>query len=185
MSLDAKHIHRVCVHQTAGTAHPAIGGVGTNIAQATWSGDGFDTIGSKQLDSDDHDFDSEAIDLVLASISTPIRAPRDLAPQGYRYEGGTLEDFEFSCFGFPEALVALSSNMTIASNAARPATSRTKRTLVIEINGHGLLYMPQAYMDVQGIPMGYIGEDVMKATFRVQLETDDTLVGGFDYEWRQ
>ena len=185
MALDAKHIHRVAIHATAATAHPAIGGVGTNIAKATWTSAGFVTIGSKQLDSDDHDLDQEAIDLVQATVATAIRAPRDLAPQGRRYEGGTLEDFDFTCFGVPEALVTLSSNMTIGSNAAQPATSLTKRALAIEINGLAILYIPQAYLMLSGIPMGYIGEDVSKAVFAVQVETDGTLTGGYKFTWRQ
>lgn len=184
MGLESKHIHLVAFHGTAGTAHPSIGGIGTNIAQATWSSAGFETMGSQQLDSCDHDLDAEALDLVLASVLSPIRAPRSGAPDDHRYEGGTLEPFALQAFGMPEALIALSSNMTVGSNIAQPSTSTTKRTVVIELNGYGLLYMPQVELMLTGLPMGYLGEDSAKAVFTVNIETDNTYKFGWHFTYR-
>ncbi len=184
MPLETGHIELIAVHPTASSAPPSPTSKGAVIGNTAWGTAGFTTIGSKAQKSDDMDLDAETVTLEIEPGLQPVRAPIGMAPILHRYTGSFLLPWEFVAMDVSEALVTLASNITVLSNKAYTALAVTKRTVMVEYTGQGMLYIPKAHLMMISLPAGTEGEDnIAKTTFMVFAEEGAApYLGGFYYE---
>ena len=104
---ETNFLNVIAVHLTADTAAPTTVSKGGNIAAATWTTDGFSTIRSRNLNSDDGDLADANITLDMEKIIQSVKPPLAHAAQDHTLFGKTIESFDFECFDFGLVFVAV------------------------------------------------------------------------------
>ena len=179
----ASLVNVVAVHLTNSTAHPTAASVGSNISQASWASAGFTTIGKVDDVGNDHDLDEGTIEPKWIKEFTTIRAPRGNAPNDKILMSHRVEPFEIVCYGMGSGLFALDSNANISSNKFGTTNTVTKRTVAIEINGVGLMWLPICILTVN-FAAGFAGDgDVSRATIMVDPLRHSTHTTGAYFQW--
>lgn len=169
---------------TAGTALPTLANLGSNTDFSSMAG--AVTIGSMGLQSDDADLDEDSVTLAFPDDSLiPVQPPRALGVQDHAYKGKRVQPFEFVCYGGGEVLTAIASDMTIASHVATPATSLTRKGVIIEVAGRWADYFPQCVLELVELTQGTGEDGVARAKFRVSPEATTTLPSGWSRNFYQ
>lgn len=157
---------------------------GSNVAKATWNAATWVTIGSVGLRSDNYDMDDENF--------TPFQVEREIAEIGAPFSQGIddmvllsqrLVEAEFKLYDVSEALLALGSDITVASNIAKLAAAFTYRTVAIEIYNTAMIYIPKAVVKFDSIEMGLGADGVARANMTIQPLDVTAAPGGVSIEW--
>lgn len=180
----ASLVNVIAVHATNSTAHPTAASAGSNIAQATWAAAGFVTIGKVDDVGNDIDLDEDTMEPTWIKEFATIRPPRGNAPSDKVLMSHRVEPFEFSCYGVPQNLFALDSNANISSNKFGTTNTVTKRTVVVEINGIGLLWIPIAIVTTNIKAVGFAGDGgVARGGIMVDPLRHATHTTGAYFQW--
>lgn len=188
MAANTSIIHRICVHATAASALPILASSGSNIAQATWSTAGYETIGSRANNGDDLDLDGGEISLPIERIEALVRPPRSQAPADAILLQNGFGAWEFGCYDMSEALHTLGSDISVGSNIAQLASSYTKRAVAIEVNGFAVIWFKQAILKVSALPGDFANADpagAVKTRCMVLPLEDSTYPGGGSVHYYQ
>lgn len=179
-------INRIAMHATGETALPTLPAAGSNIAVATWTSAGFETLGGRNSRGDDYDFDEESIDFInvterFADISAPLSDGIDDRILVSR----KLEPLEFTLYDIDTALLSLDSAVDLTSSVITwdDPTAATKRTIAIEIHGKGIFYFPSCYVSIKSMSGSYVDEGAARTIMTVQpINTTGLPNGGWKYE---
>jgi hypothetical protein len=178
-------INRIAMHATASTALPTLPAAGSNIAVATWTSAGFETLGGRNSRGDDYDFDEESIDFMnvterFADISAPLSDGIDDRILVSR----KLEPMEFTLYDLDTAFLSLDSAVDVTSGVMTwdDPTAASKRTVAIEIHGKGVFYFPACYVSIKSIGGAYVDDGAVRTIMTIQpINTTALPNGGFSY----
>lgn len=172
-------LNKIYIHPTASTTKPTKPALGANIS--SWSGS--QAFGSTEnATADDITLADDTLEITRARSEEKIQAPRGLAPDDIITLFDRVEEIEFKCADVGEDLLALDSNLAVASNAYQPTMTTTYRAVVIEIQGIGYFYLPRCVVTVMSLGMGYGEGGMAMATVTIKPTKTATYKGGWLYE---
>jgi len=176
-------VNRVAIHATAGTALPTLpASPGSNISQSDFATAGFETIGSRELRSDNYDIDEETFTFSVEERFHETMAPLSHGPDEVLLIGNKVNAVEIVLYDIDGALLTLASDMTFGSSQATWANSYTNRTVAIEINGLGIFEFPNAVVTFNNIEMGMTDGQVARCTMTIKPVNSSGYPGGWRYE---
>lgn len=179
---DTSVISTVAFHMTAETAKPALpASPGSNVSQSTWSAAGYDTIGSKNLSSHDHDLNTGDITMSVDERHADIVAPFSDGLDDSVLVGRRIENIEIPVFSMGEALYTFLSDFSYTSNVGT-WTTLTKRTVIIEVHNTGVIYLPKVHLTLQELTMGKDDGQTARAVFRCKLFNTTNEPAGWSIE---
>ncbi len=178
-------VNRIAIHATADTAMVTLpASAGSNVAKATWTSAGYVTAGMVDMRLDDYDTDEDTFTpFQVERRDAEIAAPFSQGIDDMILLSQRLVAAEFMLYDIKESLLTLGSDITVASNIAKLATSYTARTVGIEIYNTAMIYIPHAIIKFESIEMG-LGEDGVARTKMVVQPINTTAApGGVSIEW--
>jgi len=177
-------VSRIGIHATAETALPTLPAApGSNVAVASWSSAGFETINSRNLHSDDYDTDIETFQWNVEEHVHETVAPISDGVDDVILLGRRLEDLEIKLYDIDEGLLTLGSDISVTSNVATWASTFTNRTVGIEINNTAMFQFPKSVIRFTNIEMGPDEGQVARATMMIKPLNVSGKPGGWDLEW--
>jgi hypothetical protein len=182
MATETSIISRIAIHGTAESTLPTLPSAGTNITAAAWGTAGFSSVGSRNFRSDDFDFSEESWNLEVEYREHKTKAPLSFGVDDIILLGGTPVDFELSFYDIDVTLLALMSNITVASNVASHSTTYTPRTLAFEVHKQGIFVFPKAVIRMANYEMGMVEDQVAIAKATVTPLSTSTYAMGWYYE---
>lgn len=176
--MSTNFVNRVAIHPTAETAMPALAALGSNIAQATWSGAGWTTLGSVNQHGDDVDLDADSIDTPFLAEEGIIQPPRSMTrEETVAFQSGA-DAFEIPCYDTSQDLMDLDSNADSDGVVWEKGGTMTYRAVAIEIAGLAVKYFPKCLIRVMSDNGGYAGDNPGKVTLQVVPHATSTIPGG-------
>ena len=175
-------VNRMAIHATAESALPTRPSAGTNITQAAWSTAGFDTIGSRNLRSDEFDVDEDSFTWAVEERKHRTSAPISDGVDETILLGRKLEPIEIKLFDIDVALLTFGSDIAVASSVATWANTMTYRAFCVEIYGQGVFSFPKCDISFTNIEMGMVEDQVARATMMVVPHNVSAHPGGWSYE---
>ena len=174
-------IYQIGIHATAETAIPT---APAKYAHINLSGAGFTVIGSRDR-GDTADLDEDTLDLAFVRESVDIDPPLSLTAKDSILRKAGADSFEFVCYGGQEDLLALDSDISITSHVASFGTTRTKRAVIVEVNGLWVDYYPSCVITVKELPAGLTEGGISRTKFSVRPLGTSTIGGGWQRKWFQ
>lgn len=176
-------INRIAIHATASTALPTLpASTGSNVSKADWTTAGFETIGSRELRSDNYDIDEDSFAFSVEERFHETRAPLSHGIDEKVMLGNRLNDIEIPLYDIDGALLTLASDMDFSTSRATWATSYTNRTVAIEVNNLGIFEFPNAVIRFTNIEMGMAENQVARCTMVITPVNASGYPGGWRYE---
>lgn len=182
MATETSIVSRIAIHATAESALPTLPSAGTNITAAAWGTAGYSTIGSRSFRSDDFDVSEDSWNFGTEAREHRTKAPLSFGVDDIILLGRETADFEFKVYDMDVTLLALGSDITVASNVASHATSYTARSLGFEIHGQGIFVMPKSMIRFTDFEMGMVEDQVAIATVTVTPLSTSSYAMGWYYE---
>ena len=175
-------INRIAIHATAESSLPTRPSAGSNITTSAWGASGFDTIGSRNLRSDDYDVDEDAFTFAVEERKHRTSAPISDGIDETILLGRKLEPIEIKLFDVDIALWTLLSDVVVASSVAKWQDSINYRAIAIEIFGQGLFSFPKCDVSFTNIEMGMVEDQVARATMMIVPHNVSGSHGGWSFE---
>lgn len=175
-------INRVAIHATAESSLPTRPSAGSNISTADWGTAGFDTIGSRNLRSDDYDVDEDSFNWSVEERKHRTSAPISDGTDETILLGRKLEPIELKLYDIDIALLTFGSDISVTSSVATWADTMTYRAVGIEIYGQGLFNFPKCDVSFTNVEMGMVEDQVARATMTIVPHNTSTEPGGWSYE---
>jgi len=172
-------IYQIGIHATAETTVPSLPNKYSHISLPGWT-----VIGSRDR-GDDADLDEDNVDIGLVREDVEINPPMALTAKDALLRKAGADSFEFVCYDGSEDLLELDSDISIAGNIASMSTTRTKRTVLIEVNGLWVDYFPNCVVRVSQMPTGIAEGGISRTRFQVRPLGTSTIGGGWQRHWFQ
>ena len=176
-------INRIAIHATAETSLPTLpASTGSSVSKADWTTAGFETIGSRNLRSDNYDVNESSfnwnVEERLHETSAPISDGVDEVIQ----LGRRLVDIEISLYEMDGALLTLGSDIDFTSSVATWDSALTARTVAIEVTDLGIFEFPKSMVRFTNIEMGMVEDQVASCTMVIKPLNVSGKPGGWSYE---
>jgi len=162
----------VAIHATGGTAMPSLAAQGANI---NWTGAGFTFIGTLADTEANISLKEDSITRGFDRIYAPVQSPTGGAPDDHIVSRVSALPFEFTAWTARDDLLALDSNLTMATNVTDSTYTTTKRTVAVEINGQGTMYYPQCIVAITQAEGAVAGDDAANVYTVSIMPTATTL----------
>lgn len=172
-------LYQIGIHTTAETSCPT---VPARYSHMSLSGAGFTVIGSRDR-GDDADLDEDTVNLAFSREDVDINPPLSLTAKDSMLRKAGADVFEFVAYGGNEELMELDSDMSVASHVVSFGTTRTKRTVIVEVNGHWVDYYPNCVVKVTQIPAGLTEGGVGRTRFSVRPLGTSSIGGGWQRKY--
>jgi len=182
MATETSVVKVVSIHLTGETAKPTAAAKGANVDLSLWGGTEIGSVDGGH----DANLDEDSITMPFMVEDTVVMGPLDQTATDHIMNHNGAGEFEFTCYDQRETLMTLDSDISVTSNVGSASTTRTKRTVVIEINGFCMIYFPKCVVRVSEMTAGAAGDDgVARTKITVKPEATSGLPGGFSIDWFQ
>lgn len=175
--MGTNYVNRVAIHPTAETSLPALAAAGSNIAQATWAGAGWTTLGAVRR-GDAVDLDADTIEIPEINEVGVIRPPRSMAPEDSVNFAGGADEFEIPCYDVGQTLHELHSGAEVDGNEVENGGEIVYRAVAIEIAGIKVRYLPKCRLYIVNQNAGFAGDNPGKTLVGVVPHATTSIPAG-------
>lgn len=177
MAEETSVIWKIGIHATPETAWPAAPAKGAHVTLSGWTSFGGRDRG------DAANLDEDSITQPWANNDATVQAPLSQAPSDHIMLQNGAQEWEFMVYDASENIFTLDSDWSISANQGGPSTTRTKRTVLIEVNGKADIYFPKCVVKVTEVA-GAVN-DAVNAKIVVKPESTTSYPAGAKMRWYQ
>jgi len=166
-------IEAIGIAAAAEASIPTLPALNANIA--SWTG--FTTIGSVAK-SHDADLDEDTVGIAFFDEEGEVRPPIAMTRTDVVNFANGVDSIEFVCYDGSEALFAIDSSISQASNVSTKTLTLTKRTVVIEVGGKWLDEFPNCKVAITQLTGG--AKEVGKTHVKITCCAGASLPAGWE-----
>ena len=173
MGLETGHLH-VIAFAAEETAVPTLPNKGSNVnwsAASSWT-----TIGGRDQ-GHDADLAADSVSVTALRDRVKLKAPRAQANQKSIQYANAVDTVSFNCHEVSQTVLDLDSSRDSTGNITERTDTVTRRAMIIELYGHGLLYYPSVEVDMD-TPMNASGQASGMTAVTVHVFGTDTIPSG-------
>ena len=170
-------VRKIAINPTAETSCPSVVAPGSNVdwtasALSTWI-----TIGSVNDLSDDVDIGEDAVNFAFPNDrDVEIKPPGSFTTEEWIQRGGAPSEVPFNCYDASQSLLDLDSKFSTTDDVTTVSTSLTYRSMVVEVQGKFLEYLPKVKLTVTESSGAY-GEPVLTSVTASVCTTSSVPAG--------